>query len=452
MTRAESVSTKECLKETIRMAWPAVLESVFIHLASMIDTMMVSTLGTYAVSAVGLTSQPKFIYLSLFLAVNIAVSALVARRRGQKKKEEANRIMITAILFSAAACLVVTALSLRFMDHVLRFAGSNSDTHVPARIYFNIIQGGMIFNVLSLVINAAQRGSGNTRIAMITNVVSSIVNILFNYLLINGHFGFPALGLKGAAIATVLGTVVACILSAASVMKRDGFVSIPYLIKEKIRPSLEELISLLKFSFNLFLENLAMRVGFMYTALMAARLGTDAFAAHNVGMNFLALSFSFGDGMQVAAVALIGRSLGEKRPELAKQYGSICQKIGLFISFCISLTLLLGGRQIFSLFFTEPHIMDMGLMLFRFIMIITLFQISQIIYAGCLRGAGDVRYTMFGALLSATIIRSGVTWLLSTVIPMGLAGIWLGALADQISRFTLFSTRFRKGDWVGLQI
>ena len=82
MEHMEGESTAQLLKETLRMAWPAVLESFFISLAGMIDTLMVSQLGTYAVAAVGLTVQPKFISLALFLSVNVAVSALVARRRG----------------------------------------------------------------------------------------------------------------------------------------------------------------------------------------------------------------------------------------------------------------------------------------------------------------------------------------------------------------------------------
>ena len=86
----EKESTAALLKETLRMAWPAVLESFFISLAGMIDTLMVSSLGTYAVAAVGLTVQPKFISLAVFLSVNIAVSALVARRRGQGEQKDAN--------------------------------------------------------------------------------------------------------------------------------------------------------------------------------------------------------------------------------------------------------------------------------------------------------------------------------------------------------------------------
>ena len=413
---------------------------------------MVSALGTYAVSAVGLTVQPKFIALALFIAVSVAVSALVARRRGQQKQEEANRILATSIVFSIGACVVVTALFLIFMDPIIRFCGSNPDTHEGAIAYFRIIQGGMIFNVLSIVINAAQRGSGNTRIAMTTNVTSSIVNIIFNYLLIQGNFGFPALGLQGAAIATVLGTVVACIMSFCSLFHPGTFVSIPYIFKYHILPKVSVMWEVLRFSSNLLMENLAMRIGFMYTALIAARLGTDAFAAHNVAMNFLGVTFAFGDGMQVTAVALIGRSLGEKNPEKAKQYGSICQKFGLVISLCISIILLVGGKSMFSLFFTDPKVQEIGVMLCRYLVVIDIFQISQIIFAGCLRGAGDVKFTALVSLISVAIIRTAVTWFLTSIIPLELTGIWLGILADQVSRFILLSNRFRKGDWTSFQI
>jgi Na+-driven multidrug efflux pump len=85
-------------------------------------------------------------------------------------------------------------------------------------------------------------------------------------------------------------------------------------------------------------------------------------------------------------------------------------------------------------------------------MVIILFQISQIIYGGALRGAGDVKYTLFAALISVTLIRTGVTWLLTGVFPLGLVGIWIGILADQVSRFVLLSRRFRKGEWAEMLI
>ena len=441
------------VKNAIKMAWPAVLESFFVSLAGMIDTMMVSSLGTAAVSAVGLTTQPKFIALTLFLAVNISISALVARRFGQKNKRSANEILFTSLVFVIIACIIITLVTVIWADPIIAFCGSNADTHEGGVIYFRVIQAGMIFNVLSLAINAAQRGSGNTKIAMTTNVTSSIVNIIFNYLLIGGNFGFPALGLFGAAFATVLGTVVACIMSFISLFKKTSFVSISYIIKEKIRPSIEAFRSLISLSVNFFVENLAMRIGFLTTAIIAAGLGTDAFAAHQVGMNILSLSFSFGDGMQVAAVSLIGKSLGEKDKKKAKTYGTICQLIGLGLSAIIIVVMVFFGRDLFSLFFSEDHILDMGSLISDFIACITIFQVSQIIFAGCLRGAGDARFTLIGSLISVTIIRTLVTWALAGgIFDLGLTGIWIGVLSDQLSRFILFGIRYHKGKWVDINI
>lgn len=447
------MSEKQSLvKEALRIAWPAVLESFFVSLASMIDTYMVSGLGTYAVAAVGLTTQPKFLALALFFSTNIAVSALVARRRGQNDKRNANEILLTALLFTIISCAIISFVTVVGGDLIIDWCGSNKDTHVPAVEYFHIIQGGMIFSVLSLVINAAQRGSGNTKIAMTTNVVSSIVNITFNYLLITGNCGFPRLELRGAALATVLGTVVACLMSFRSLFKKNSFVSLPYIFKEKIRPAFSALKSILSLSINFLLENLAMRVGFIYTAVIAARLGTEAFAAHNVGMNFLSLGFSFGDGMQVAAVALIGRSLGERQPDKAKKYGSICQRIGFGISCILAAILFLFGKTLFGFFFKDQETLQIGITISRYIMVIVLFQISQVIFGGSLRGAGDVKYTLFSSLLSVTFIRTAVTWLLTSIIPLGIAGIWIGILSDQFSRFILLSIRFKKGKWTSLQI
>lgn len=449
----ESRSTNRLqMKEAVKTAWPAVLESFFIAFAGMIDTMMVASLGTYAVAATGLTIQPKFITLAVFFAINIAVSALVARRRGEQDQTSANQIFVTAIAFSLIVCILLTILNIYFADTLMRWSGSNPETHQAAANYFKIIIGGMVFSIISMVINAAQRGIGNTKIAMTTNVTSSIVNICFNYLLINGHFGFPSWQIKGAAIATVLGTVVACFMSIYSLTKKDNYISFHFIIQNRITPSWKNMLQILSLGANILVENIAMRIGFLVTAILAANLGTDTFAAHQVGMHLLSLGFAFGDGMQIAAVALIGRSLGERNTVLAKSYGNICQKIGLGISCILSLILLFAGRFIFSAFFPNPEIIHTGTIICGYMIIILLFQISQIIFGGCLRGAGDVRYTLFSALISVTIIRSIVTFILVVQLDMGIHGIWLGVLSDQISRFTLLGLRFRKGDWVHLKI
>lgn len=443
---------KDDLIKTIHMAWPAILESFFTAFVGLVDSLMVSSMGAYAVAAVGLTTQPKFMGLSLFFATNVSISALVARRKGEDRREDANRIFTTSILFVTLMSVMISVLLVAFADPIIRLCGSESTTHDGAVLYFRIIMGGMIFNVIQMCINAAQRGAGNTKITMRTNLVSNLVNIAANYLLIQGRFGFPAMGIKGAALATVLGTVVACFMSIMSVRTSGTFVSIPYIINNKIKPGFDSLKSIIKVGYSVFAEQVLMRIGFMMTAVMAANQGTNAMAAHQVGMNIMGLSFSFGDGLQATAVALIGYSLGAKQPEKAKDYGKTCRMLGGVIAVALSVVYFLGARLLMGLFFDEKEIVDIGVSIMHVIIFVVILQISQVIYMGCLRGAGDTLYTAIASTISVTVMRTIGSWFFGYVLGMGIVGIWFGVVADQLSRFLFASIRFKQGKWVNIKI
>ncbi len=442
----------DIIRQTLYVAWPAILESFFIAVVGMVDSLMVSRLGSYAVAAVGLTTQPKFVGLSLFIATNLAISAIVARRKGEQNRESANQTLMVAILFIIVAAIVISILTVIFADDIMRLCGSAPDTRQGAVTYYRIIMGGMIFNVISLGINAAQRGVGNTKIAMRTNLISNVVNIIGNYLLIGGNLGFPALGIMGAAIATVFGTVVACFMSILSIRKIDSFISIPYIILNKIKLSLEPLKRIINVGYSVFIEQILMRIGFMTTAITAAQMGTAAFSAHQVGMNCLSLSFSFGDGLQVAAVALIGQSLGQKRPDLAKRYGNLCLEIGILFAILVAIVCLLGGEALYRMFFVEEDIIAIGVRIINFSAVVILFQIVQVVYMGSLRGAGDTRYTAAASAVSITVIRTGATLFFCYVMNLGIYGVWYGILIDQFSRLLFGAIRFRKGKWVDIKV
>lgn len=443
---------KEDIAKTLNMAWPAMLESFFTALAGLIDSLMVSSLGSYAVAAVGLTTQPKFLGLSVFFAANVAISALVARRMGEDKRKEANRIFSTFLILILILGLLLSVLFVVLADPIIRLCGSEELTHESAVIYFKIIMGGMIFNCIQMGVNSAQRGAGNTRITMRTNLVSSGVNIVANYLLIGGHFGFPALGIRGAALATVLGTVVASVMSVQSVWKKDTFVSIPLIFREKIQPSFVALKNIVKVGYSVFAEQVLMRIGFMLTAIMAAAQGTAAMAAHQVGMNIMGLSFSFGDGLQATAVALIGYSLGAGQPDKAKDYGKTCRMIGAVISVVLSVVYFLGARPLMQLFFEEEEIVSIGVGIMHVIIFVVILQIVQVIYMGCLRGAGDTLYTAVASAFSVTIMRTLGSYIFGYMLGMGITGIWIGVVADQLSRYILASVRFRRGKWTEIKI
>ncbi len=419
----------DLLRRAFRVAWPSTLESFLVALVSVVDTIMVSSLGAAAIAAIGLTGQPKFICLAVFLSVNVAVSAIVARRKGEGDREGANRVLVQAILITVVLTVVITALALIFAEPVLRLAGTNEDTHELATGYFRIIVGCQFFNVLNMVINAAQRGVGNTKIAMRTNIVSNLVNIVFNYLLIGGNFGFPALGVNGAAIATVLGTVVASGMALRSVMHPDSFLYLFY-NKRPVGFDRKTLGSIANIGSATLAEQLFLRFGFLMYTMVVARLGTNAFAAHQIGMNIITISFAFGDGLSVASVSLVGQSLGEKRPDLAKVYGGFCQRLGFLCSAAVAFVYVVFGRDVFRLFSADPEILDYGAMIMDFVAVIVFLQISQVIYSGCLRGGGDTRFVALVSLISVACIRPLSGWLFVYPLGMGLFGAWLGLAID----------------------
>ena len=398
---------KDTFQTAVNMAWPAIVESFFIAFAGLVDSLMVSSLGSYAVAAVGLTTQPKLLGLAFFFALNVSISALVARRRGEQRQGAANETLVTALVFIILAAAAFSVGFVAFASPIIHLCGSTAETHNGAVTYFRIIMGGMIFNCIQMGINSAQRGAGNTKITMRTNVTSNTINIILNYLLINGHFGFPALGIQGAALATVTGTVVGCVMSILSITKQDGFLNLGYILKNKIKPTLAAFISLVRVGYSVFFEQVFMR---------------------------------------------IGRSLGAKKPDLAKEYGRTCRLIGAGIAVCLVAIYLFGGRWLYSLFFEEQHIIEIGVSIIHVIIFVVIFQICQVIYMGCLRGAGDTLYTAVASMISVTFIRTIVSYLGGYTLGLGIVGIWFGVLADQMSRFIFATIRFKQGKWVKIKI
>lgn len=440
-------------KPTLRIALPAVIESFFMAFAGFVDTLMVSALGSDSVAAVGLTAQPKFIALSIFIALGVATSAVVARRYGEGRRDEANRTLLTALLFALVTVAAITALFMAGADPIIRFCGSSENTHADAVMYLRIIIAGFVFNSIQIVVNAAQRGAGNTRITMTTNVTSNVINVLFNYLLIGGHWGFPALGIRGAALATVLGTVVSSLMSLISLCRREQFLSIPYMARERLRPAFKSFKVLCKFGYSIFAEQLLLRIGLAATAIMAAKTGDDSMAAHQVALHIMTLSFAFGDGLQSAAVALIGRSLGEKNEEKAKEYGRTCQLFGGIITVVVALTFFFGAEWAMGLFFrNDPQIVDIGRGIMWVMIPIVLFQIRQVIYMGCLRGAGDTLFTAIVSVSCVTVLRTAVSYLCAFTLGWGIIGVWMGIFADQVGRFILAGARFKSGKWTHIRI
>lgn len=451
LIRGELPSAREAYKRCFALAWPSALEAVLVSLVSSVDTMMVGTLGPGAISAVGITTQPKFLLMALIISLNVGVTAVVARRKGEGDIAGASRTLKQSLLICMAFSAVMTALALILPRGLLTLAGAQPDFIDDATAYFKIIMCGQFFNCIGMTINAAQRGFGNTKVSMRSNIAANLVNIIFNYFLINGNCGFPKLGVRGAAIATALGALVAFSMALISVLKHQNNM-LTILGHGKWSFDKRTVSSVGKVGSSAAVEQVFMRFGFFVYALMVANLGTVPFATHQVCMHILNLSFAFSDGFSIASTSLVGQGLGAKRPDLAMIYGKAGQRFAMFIGMLLSILFIVLRRQIISLFSPDEAIIQMGSSIMLITAAIALVQTSQVVISGCLRGAGDSKYVARTSFISIAIIRTAVSWLLCYPVGLGLVGAWLGIFLDQLSRLLLNFIRFKSGKWAKIEL
>ena len=216
-------------KEFLKIAIPAILEGLVTVLITTIDTRMISGLGAPAISAVSFTTQPKLIFFAVLFAFGAALSFFVARAKGRGDNEEANRYFHTILKITILIALILGVLLWFLAEPIMRLCNRQADSFEMSVSFFRIIMGFMIFQAVSTVINAALRGIGKTKVTLISNIAMGVTDIVFNYLLIEGHLGFPRMEIRGDAIATVMGSVAACtagviaILAKSDILHFKGF-------------------------------------------------------------------------------------------------------------------------------------------------------------------------------------------------------------------------------------
>ncbi|MBQ8334358.1 MAG: MATE family efflux transporter [Clostridia bacterium] len=435
----------EMYRNFIRIAWPALMESVLIGLVSFVDSVMVSSVGETAVAAVGLTNQPRLLFYAIFLSLSIAVNAMVSRRFGEKDQRRANQVLSMVLPIAVILCAVFTVIAFAVSRPLLLFAGAQEDTIDLAIPYFRITMVGMNFTVISLIINAAQRGSGNTRISMTTNLSANLVNVVFNALLINGLLFFPKLGVTGAAIATMLGNMASAIISIRSVCVKGRFLRLEW--REMFRWDLDQLKTVFSIGSGSLVEQVFMRFGFFSYAKLVAELGTTEFATHQIVMSIITLSFTVGDGLGVASSALVGQNLGRKRPDHSLIYGSIGQRFGMCISVLLVVLFTFGGGLLVGLFSDDAEIIAVGRHLLYIVAVTAPFQVSQVIYRGCLNGAGDTKFTAVVSFISIALVRPVLTYILCYPVGWGVYGAWVSLFIDQLTRFAFTAFRFNGDQW-----
>lgn len=426
--------------EVLKIAIPAVFETLFITFTSIIDSKMISSLGTAAISAIAVTNQPKLFIFCFFFAINTVISTTVATKLGKGDRAEANKCFLMSLFIVLAGSCVFGFLSVVLSEPILALCSGQQDTMAMSISYFRIIMGGMLFNHLFTAINAGLRGCGYTRVTFRSNVVSCLTNILLNYCLITGHFGFPALGITGAAIATVAGTFVALLYSVIYLYRSNAFISLLFCRQNRLSPGVDTIRELFGFWRHVFGENLLTRVGFLLTSSITARAGSFAMAVYSVGMHLMNINYAIGSGFQASGVALIGRSNGEGRADRIDSFAKTISRFGLIFSLILSVLIVLFAGPYYGLFDDEPDFVQTGVFVCYMIAVISPIQVLKIIYTGFLQGLSQMKQSMLAGVISTTIIQPICCLIMIRFLSLGIWGIWMSILISNI--FWLLLTRF----------
>lgn len=430
-------------REIMAIAIPAMLEAFMTTLSSIIDSKMVSSLGTIAISAVAVTNQPKLFVFTFFFAMNTVLSSKVAFYRGQNNQKKANEHFVTALTVIAVGSVVLGLLSIAAARPILLLCSGQADTMDMSVTYFRIIMGGMIFNHLFCGINAGLRGCGYTKVTLFSNIVFAITNICFNYLLIGGNLGFPRLEIAGAALATVIGTVAALIFSVIYSLRSSAFLSLKFCRLNSVLPSKSSLFELFSMAKHVIAENILTRIGFLLTSSIAARAGSFAMSLYAIGMHLLNLDYAIGNGFQVSAVALIGRSKGENRYDKVAIYARKIHRKSFIFSFVFVALLLLFAQYYFGFFSSEADFIEVGTYSAFVIAAIIPTQITKIIYSGILQGLGEMKRVMRASVIAVTGVQVVCNIVLILILDLGIWGIWIGVFISQLTWLILLRREYR---------
>lgn len=450
---------RDAYRNVLRIALPSVAEMVFVSLIGSVDMMMVgNVLGAGAINSTGLPTQPRMLMLCMFFALNVGVTSIVARRKGEQRQDEANNTLRNAMMIVIGMALLLGSLALVFAEPLLKLAGGDpvgeKKIFDDAVTYFRIMTYALPVDALAMCICAAQRGVGNTKITMRVRILSNLVNVFFNFCLIGGNLGFPSMGVEGAAWASLIGLSVGFLLALGTVLvggRHKGYLHIS--IHDKWRFEKDTMKAITKVSGNAAVEQLGVRFGFFVYARILFSLGTEMYAANQICMQLLNLTFTFGDGLGVAGTALVGQNLGAKRWDLSMLYGKICQRYALIVSVIIGTIIVIFRYPLASLYIgantqNADVVVRYAAETMLVLAAIQPFQISSVVLSGSLRGAGDNLYVAAVATMCVSIVRPIMAFLAVNVFAFNSLSItWIFGLSEIVLRFLFFYPRFASGKW-----
>lgn len=433
-----------------RIAWPTMLTNVIGGLQGVVDHVMVGHfVGFAANAAIGVATQIWIVVIVFIMSIFTGMSVLVSRYAGAGDERTVDRTVYQAFLTAAGiSVLVMAPIGYVFSPALLEFVNAAPEVRAQALPYLRIM---LVFSVGMLVffmLGGALRSAGDARTPMILGIAMTVLNVVFNVVLIRGLGPIPAYGTAGAAIGTVLASGLVAAYSLYRLIKGGWVVSFP---KTGFAPDWTIIRALFKFGLPTGIQGIAMNVGGVLMLAFVGSLAQSAAAQAAFAVSYTQL-FSLitwtTAGLMGAAAAVAGQNLGAGKPDRADEAVHAAARIGVAGASILGFFFLFFPRQLLAVFsMNEPVVVEIGVTLLRVLSVSGIFIAIALTYTGGLQGTGDTRSPLYISIVSQVLVPLGICFAIQQTGTLQPIHIWVAILIGHATRAALSVVRFNQGQW-----
>lgn len=427
-----------------KLAAPIFIETLLIMLLGAIDVVMLSRHSDNSVAAVGVVNQIIMLTFLVFEVINVGTSVLCSQYIGAKMEKRVVQVVGVSLIVNVVIGGAISAFLFLLNRTILEWMGLGPELLADGVDYLRIVGAFAFFQAISLTLSASLRSANKAIYPMMVTVVVNILNIIGNYTLIFGKFGFPALGVEGAAISTAISRGVAMIILFVILFKKH----IPRFPREYFTPfPFIELKNLLKVGLPSAGEQLSYSSSQVVITFFINMLGAEALAARTYCVNIIMFSYLFCIAIAQGGAICIGHLIGQQKPHAAFLLGKYVVKRALLITLPFSCLLAIFGRQILGVLTTNEEIIRMGAMVLIIDVVLEVGRVINIFATNALRAVGDVNFPFYLGLVVMWSVSVGGSYLFGIHWGWGLAGMWITFLLDENIRGAVFIRRWYARKW-----
>lgn len=428
-------------KRNIHLALPIVLSQVGQVSVHLVDTMMVGRVGTPELAAASFANNVFMIGLYFGMGITYGLTPLVGNAFSKGKFLEIAILLKNGIFTHLAAAFVLTG-AMFGMYFILPILGQPSEVLNLAKPYFLLLCLSYLPFMLFFSMKQFFEGIGNTKMAMQITLIANVINIIVNYALIFGKFGFPEMGLNGAGIGTLVSRLFMPLLFVWYIIKLPKIKK--YFIDAYIQVfSFKKIVAILKIGipigFQIIVELFAFGIG----AIMMGWLGEISLAAHQVALGLASFTYMISLGVSQANTIRVSHQMGVKDYKSLKMAAFASTHLVLLFMLTMGILFILARNYLPLLFTLDPAVVNIAASLLIVAAIFQVFDGLQVIMLSTLRGMADVKIPMFLAFFAYLLVGIPTSYILTFVLDIGAQGIWYGYLVGLGLAGVLFYFRFK---------